>query len=318
MLASRICNRADFDAHWFQQWRPFFKKQTANGICLGQSFFHRKEWEFVVTTQALFERGMLCPGKRGIGFGVGREPLAGLFASYGCHILATDHWTDQDGLWTNYWATSKAALAQPELCSAADFEARVCFQRVDMRNIPSDLTNFDFSWSCCALEHLGGLEAGRDFLLAQSRCLKPGGIGIHSLEFNLSSNDDTITHGPTVIYRKRDIEDIAAAVRANGFDISDVDFNVGSRVEDAFVAIRPYQDQDKNVAHLRIRIGTFIATSLALIITKKGTPCGIDGGTVSGQSATSRAARVATPGGRAASRRGEIAGSASGGSAGSK
>src|SRR5688572_30646700 len=52
--------------------------------------FLRKQWEYVYIAQALHERGYLKDGARGLGFGVGTEPLADLFASMGCHILGTD------------------------------------------------------------------------------------------------------------------------------------------------------------------------------------------------------------------------------------
>jgi hypothetical protein len=51
---------------------------------------HRKFWEFAYISQCLEERGMLQPGRRGLGFGVGREPLASVFAKRGCAIVATD------------------------------------------------------------------------------------------------------------------------------------------------------------------------------------------------------------------------------------
>jgi hypothetical protein len=52
--------------------------------------FSRKQWEFVYILQSLQLAGMLQPGKTGLGFGCGREPLAGLLAQHGCTILATD------------------------------------------------------------------------------------------------------------------------------------------------------------------------------------------------------------------------------------
>ena len=51
---------------------------------------HRKMWEWLFICEALFERGMLRPGRRGLGFGVGKEPLVALFASMGVEVLATD------------------------------------------------------------------------------------------------------------------------------------------------------------------------------------------------------------------------------------
>jgi hypothetical protein len=86
---------------------------------------------------------------------------------------------------------------------------------------------YDFLWSSCALEHLGSLDAGLDFVVNAMDLLKPGGTAIHTTEFNLSSDDETLTSGPCVIYRRRDIDDpwsawvdshcttLAAAIRHN-------------------------------------------------------------------------------------------------------
>ena len=44
---------------------------------------HRKLWELVFISQTLQELGKLEPGGRGLGFGVGREPLSSYFAKRG-------------------------------------------------------------------------------------------------------------------------------------------------------------------------------------------------------------------------------------------
>src|SRR5438094_663038 len=76
--------------------------------------------------EVLWERGMLQPGRRGLGFGVGHEPLAALFASFGCHILATDleeqearrtGWVD-----TQQHAGGLAILNQYAICEPSSFQ----------------------------------------------------------------------------------------------------------------------------------------------------------------------------------------------------
>ena len=57
------------------------------------------------------------------------------------------------------------------------------FSVVDMNAVPEDLRDFDFSWSSGAVEHLGTLGAGADFVLAQMDCLRPGGVSVHTTEF---------------------------------------------------------------------------------------------------------------------------------------
>jgi hypothetical protein len=70
-------------------------------------WLHRKLWEWAAISQALDERGMLADGKRGIGFAVGTEPLASLFASRGATIDATDYLADDDG-WADTGQNAKS------------------------------------------------------------------------------------------------------------------------------------------------------------------------------------------------------------------
>ena len=57
---------------------------------------HRKQWEFVFILRALEYYGALRPDARGLGFGVGIEPLSSLFAAEGCRVMATDLAADDD------------------------------------------------------------------------------------------------------------------------------------------------------------------------------------------------------------------------------
>ena len=111
-------------------------------------------------------------------------------------------------------------------------------------------------------EHLGSLAAGADFVVAQMECLKPGGVAVHTTEYLVASNDATVEAGGTVFYRRRDIEALADRLRGAGHGI-DVDFTLGAAPEDLHVDVAPYTD-----VHLRTRLGGYVTTSLALVITK--------------------------------------------------
>jgi hypothetical protein len=171
---------------------------------------HRKLWEWAFIAQTLAERGMLEPGRRGLGFGVGREPLAALFAGRGCDIVATDlptrrarraGWTDNE----QHAAGRDELLTWDGLCSREQLQQRVTFRSVDMRKVPDDLRDFDFLWSSCALEHLGSISNGQDFVIDSLRCLRTGGVAVHTTELNLSSDRRTLALGQTVILRRRDV-----------------------------------------------------------------------------------------------------------------
>jgi SAM-dependent methyltransferase len=231
---------------------------------------HRKLWEWFFIAEALAERDMLRPGRRGLGFGVGKEPLVALFASMGCEVVATDQSTEEAsaGGWTDgvQFAGNLAGLNDKALCDQEAFGRLATFRTVDMRAIPEHLTDFDFTWSSCAFEHLGSLEEGLRFVREQMRCLRPGGVGVHTTEFNLSSDSETVRDGPTVIYRRRDLVELMRALRRQG-DRVELDFSLGQSEDDLHVDRPPWSG-----SHLRLEIEGYVATSFALIIEKGKAP----------------------------------------------
>ncbi len=232
---------------------------------------HRKIWEWLFITEAFAERDMLRSGRSGLGFGVGKEPLVALFASRECDVVATDQppdlaqmsgWTDS----TIEYSGGIAGLNDDGLCPPDLFSQHVVYRDVDMNNIPRDLRWFDFTWSSCAFEHLGSLDAGANFLVNQMDCLRPGGVAVHTTEFTVSSNTDTVESGATVLFRRRDIEALADRLSDLGHDI-DVDFSEGTTPEDVHVDAPPFSN-----VHLRTTLGSFVTTSIALVVTKSAKP----------------------------------------------
>ncbi len=147
-LCSCQCTQAQLQSPQFQEWAPRMDEEPMR--------MHRKPWEYFFIAQALHERGMLRPGSRGLGFGVGREPLVALFASLGCEIVATDLPTEEahKGCWVDgvQHASSLEDLNGRGICGPEEFREKVSFRFVDMRKLPDDLGTFDFLWSCCSLE----------------------------------------------------------------------------------------------------------------------------------------------------------------------
>ncbi len=234
-----------------------------------QPRFHRKQWEFVYNMQALWERGCIGPGKKGLVFAVGTEPAPSIFANYGCEILATDIFP-QKGIekgWTtdNQLCFGLESLNTRMLCEEAVFLEKVKYRAVDMNEIPDDLEEFDFNWSSCSFEHLGTIEKGLNFLKNQLKTIKPGGWAVHTTEFNVSSNDETQDNNDTVIFRYRDIERLIKELRESGHFVEDQDYSLGGMPEDFQVDTIPHQ-QD---IHLKLQIDRFVVTSLGLIIQKK-------------------------------------------------
>jgi hypothetical protein len=155
-------------------------------------------------------------------------------------------------------------LNSRSICPNDAFVERVAFREVDMRVIPEDLRGFDFLWSSCALEHLGGLPCGIDFVMNAMDCLKPGGVAVHTTEFNCESDDATVETGHSVIYRKRDLLALAGRLAAMGHTIEPFDFDLGDTEADHYVDEPPYAGR----THLKLRLGGFTSTSFGLIIRK--------------------------------------------------
>jgi hypothetical protein len=249
-LRSGVCRFEQLDSRAFRAW----------ATSLGEGWQpHRKLWEYCFIARALDERGLLRPGRRGLGFAVGSEPLASAFAARGCTITATDLAADDPRIadWapSRQWAGAAEALNGRGLCPADAFARSVEFRAVDMNRIPADLEGYDFTWSSCSFEHCGSIELGLRFLVEQMNCLRPGGVAVHTTELNLTSNDRTLDAGPTVIF-----------LTARGHTIEPFDLALGSAPEDRHVDRPPYTQRP----HLRLELGGYVTTSVGLIIRKGG------------------------------------------------
>ena len=76
---------------------------------------------------------------------------------------------------------------------------------MDRNAIDADLEGQDdLVWSASAFEHLGSFMHGLEFVINSVKCLKPGGVAVHTTEFNCSSDADTLDNASTVLFRKRD------------------------------------------------------------------------------------------------------------------
>ena len=267
LLKSEVCRFERLNTLEFRNW---IKNLNYEWIP------HRKYWELAFICQALFERNMLHEGAKGLGFAVGTERLPALFASFGCNITATDLPSDDERNkpWaeTSQWGGSLDALQNLKICSKEKFNQYVKYLPVDMNNIPGNLVDYDFTWSTCSFEHCGSLELGIKFIEEQMKCLKPGGIAVHTTEFNLTSNEDTIESPLLSIYRLQDIEKICRLLIQKGYHVEPIDTFTGNHKLDKYVDKPPYAVLDSfdpnKTKHLRLTLGRYVSTSIALIIKK--------------------------------------------------
>jgi hypothetical protein len=168
-------------------------------------------------------------------------------------------------------AASLDALYWPDLIGREDFDKRVRFMPQDMRALDvNQLGTFDFLWSSCSFEHLGDLEAGLQFVLRSTELLRPGGVAVHTTEFNVSSGDKTIDRGDSVIYREADIAALSHRLRLLGCGLVRFDPYAGTAVEDIEYDFPPYYSNGRQ--HVKLLLGGFISTSCLLIIVKGSYP----------------------------------------------
>ena len=233
--------------------------------------YHRKLWEMVWIYNILEQKGMLRPGRKGLGFGCGEEYLVPALAAQGVEVTASDQ--DKEAAEKSGWIATEQysdALASfekwlPRFCDKDSFYNNVQYKCIDMNDIPDSCNEqFDFNWSACSLEHLGSLQKGIDFIINSMKTLKSGGIAIHTTEYNVYSNDKTLEHPATSIYRKQDIERLLITAKDLGFNACEVDFSTGDLVNDDKIDMPPYT-QDP---HLKLQFDGYTCTSIGIFIEK--------------------------------------------------
>jgi hypothetical protein len=196
--------------------------------------------------------------------------MSSAFAAREVAITATDLGADvADPAWDalGQHAETRETVYRPELVDRETFDRLVQFRPVDMRRITGLAPGgFDFIWSACAFEHLGSLSAGVRFVVESMQLLKPGGIAVHTTEFNLSSDTATVEFGDGVIYRHRDIEALGRELRRVGGGLHEVDFDGGIHEFDIDYDYPPYLTHGRQ--HIKLLLDGFIATSILLIITR--------------------------------------------------
>jgi FkbM family methyltransferase len=256
---SQLCTEAQFREPVYSTWCAELREQPR---------LHRKQWEFVYILKVLALRGLLQPGKRGLGFGCGKESLPAILARHGCEVKATDldpvssqakGWID-----TNQHASQLEDLNNLGICDPATFARQVSFRAQDMNNISADLVDFDFIWSSCAFEHLGSIANGLRYVTNAMRCLKPGGLAVHTTEFNLTSNFRTLEAHDLAIFRKHDIDSLVFTLQKAGHVVAPLNLSPGAGQLDRHVDLPPYHSEP----HLRLKLDRFVTTSIGLIVTR--------------------------------------------------
>jgi SAM-dependent methyltransferase len=271
-LACKPSTQHDIASDWVAFWCAELKIPVV---------FHRKLWELAYVLQALHENGHLRAGACGLGFGCGQEPLPSYFASRDMSITMTDL-TPDDRASFGWAATGQHAASlergfQPHLVEREQFERNVSLRHVDMNEIPPDLRDYDFCWSICALEHLGSIEKGLAFIESAMDTLRPGGLAVHTTEFNFLNDEETVDNWPTVLFQRKHFVEIGARLRDRGHKVAEIDFDVGHEPLDKFIDIPPFAfTMNENIRHtwglrsdhIKVSVDGFASTCFGLIVAK--------------------------------------------------
>lgn len=270
-MQSKASTQTDIESEWSGHWAAQIKTPVV---------YHRKLWELAYVLQAIYEHGHLVPGARGLGFGCGREPIPSYLASNGVAVTVTDlpheearalGWVD-----SNQHLGSWEGVYFPHLVDRDVFDTLVTARFADMNAIPADLTGYDFCWSACAMEHLGSIRQGLNFIENSLATLRPGGLSVHTMEFNVESDGPTIDNWVTVLFQQKHLEQITKKLRALGHSVAELNFDPGDQPMDKFIDVPPwlhdlpqeYADRIGNPFHLKVGIDGFVATCFGIIVTK--------------------------------------------------
>src|SRR4051812_46464154 len=205
-LTSKPTTQSDMESEWLAYWC---------GRLHAEPMYHRKLWELCYVMQALWERGLLAEHKSGLGFGCGQEPLPSLMAAHGVQVTVTDLPPDQAAgrgwIETGQHTSELAKLHYPDIVPKDRFDSFVDLKYVDMNRIPESLGGqYDFCWSVCAYEHLGSIANGLKFVRDSMKVLKPGGVAIHTTEFNFHNDERTVDNSPTVLFQRKHFRQLQA------------------------------------------------------------------------------------------------------------
>ncbi len=227
---------------------------------------HRKPWEFAAIAQAVRDRYQTGrPGLRAIGFGVGKEPLPAWLAAQGFDVVATDR--PDPGVWLErQHSRGFDDLRRLAICPEETFRQRVTYEALDMNAIPEHHKQgqYDLTWSAGTFEHLGGIDQGLAFFREQMKCLRPGGIAIHTTEYNFADNVNTINSPDICVFRQRDLLALTHALQQQGDRLWPIDLRPGTTAADLHVDQHPYQQEP----HLSMAIGPCAFTSVLLIAAR--------------------------------------------------
>jgi len=276
---SNLCNHEDFVTKEYEDF--------CNMLFCKHKRIHRKQWEFYVIHKKLSEHLCNFDNKFGLGFAVGEEELVPLFVKLNASIIASDLDPNDDSSkdWINssqHMSNGFAKYINSGYIEKDLFEKKCKLEYINMNNIPKQFLNneYDFIWSSCALEHLGSIQNGLDFIINSLKCLKKGGIAVHTTEFNFKSNNETLETKSCVSFRKKDFDWLIQKVESLGYYIEPINYNRPDTIVNNYVDKFPYKGSTSAIffdlnnydvlkSHINLEINGHCSTSIYFVIINK-------------------------------------------------
>lgn len=265
VLDSKACTQADIEGRWFRYWCEQLRERPR---------FHRRLWEYAYVGQALNAADVLRPGARVLGLGVSNQPIPSYLVRAGAQVvLAHDPHLPvpaKGGHDPHY---------DDRFTDPPSFMRQLDHRSADLDALPVDLNGFDALWSIEAAGRRGSIDKGLDLVRNAMATLKPGGVAVHVVDFNFADDERTIDNWTPVLFQRRHIEALAAALKADGHEVSPLDFNVGFQEMDRFIDFAPFDTARTPAfdrlwrdgwqgAHLKVMVDGFAVTSFGLVVRK--------------------------------------------------
>jgi FkbM family methyltransferase len=164
----KISDYADFE-------HPLIRRALQTLHLQNKEGYSQRHWEFAMAYAALETLGYLLPGKTGVSFGAGREPLIYAISRHVRKLFATDLYHSQSN-WKEAQTSSPRdhVLTNPLLDSFNPDSIEVL--DMDMRHPVMENESVDFAYSISSMEHIGSDVDFLQHLSEVRRILKKDGV----------------------------------------------------------------------------------------------------------------------------------------------
>lgn len=254
----------------------YFKTHIADAACISKYWdllkgvkhrviWNRKLWEYLYI---LYQFDSHFDNKKDLNilcFGTGLEIIPAILSLDPRVKTVTisdgpenPNWSD-----TSQWIGSVKDYVSSVRVKEFD-KSKLLFKTIDMNNLPSVSSKYDFLWSTSSLEHLGSMEKSIAFIVNSSTWLTNNGIACHATEFNDSKTTRLV--GDSVYFRKQDILTIKNQLALNGFEMSEPDFTTSNHPYNKYIDHYPYSHKP---AHMKLKFDGYVITSFGFCIRRK-------------------------------------------------